>query len=445
MAKKNVSRRTFLKGAAVTAAGVSIVPRRVLGGVGYQAPSDTLNIAAVGAGGMGGSNLRNVESENVVALADVDGDRASESFERFPDAAQYKDFRRMLDEDGDDIDAVIIATPDHTHAVAASMAMQMGKHVYVQKPLTRTIREARRLLELADEYNVVTQMGNQGHSHDDGRRLLELVWAGAIGPVNEVHVWTNRPVWPQGVPRPASSMPVPNHVDWELWLGPAPHVPYHEAYAPFAWRGWVDWGTSALGDMGAHLIDHAYWALGLDYPTSVWSSSSPFGGEDERASWPQSQMTQYKFARGGREPITMMWYDGGLIAPRPDALPDEVELSPGGGALMVGEKGVLLYDTYGHNPRIFPEHLEEDYAGVPQTVERIDVSHEMNWVNACKGLNEPSCPFSYAVPLTETMLLGVVSLLAGGLIYYDPKQMAIPNAPEAEQYLHYDYRGSWEI
>ncbi|MEX0822263.1 MAG: Gfo/Idh/MocA family oxidoreductase [Rhodothermales bacterium] len=445
MTKKNVSRRTFMKGAALTAAGVSIVPRHVLGGVGYQAPSDTLNVAAIGAGGMGGSNLENVQSENVVALADVDWDRASESFERFPEAARYKDFRRMMDEHGDDIDAVIIATPDHTHAVAASAVMQMGKHVYVQKPLTRTIREARRLLELADQYNVVTQMGNQGHSHDDGRRLLELVWAGAIGAVEEVHIWTNRPIWPQAVPRPTNSMRVPSDLDWDLWLGPAPDVPYHEAYAPFAWRGWVDWGTSALGDMGAHLIDHAYWALGLDYPTSVWTSSSPFGGEDERATYPQSQMTQYKFGRGGREPITMMWYDGGLIAPRPDALPDYVDLSPGGGALMVGEKGVLLYDTYGHNPRLFPEHLEEEYASVPQTVERIDVSHEMNWVNACKGLNEPSCPFSYAVPLTETMLLGVVSLQAGELIYYDPKSMTIPNAPGAEEYLHYDYRGSWEI
>ncbi len=444
MTKKDVSRRTFLKGAALTAAGVSIVPRHVLGGAAFQAPSDTLNIAAIGAGGMGGSNLEAVEAENVVALADVDWDRASESFDRFADAAQYTDFRRMLDE-RDDIDAVIIATPDHTHAVAASMAMQMGKHVYVQKPLTRTVREARRLLELADEYNVVTQMGNQGHSHDDGRRLLELVWAGAIGPVHTVHVWTNRPIWPQGVSRPDGNPSVPDTMEWDLWLGPAPEVPYSDAYAPFSWRGWVDWGTSALGDMGAHLIDHAYWALDLDYPTSVWSSSSPFGGEDERASWPQSQMTQYKFGRGGRDQITLMWYDGGLIAPRPDALPDDIELSPGGGALMVGEKGVLLYDTYGHNPRVFPENLMDDYADVPETVSRIDVSHEMNWVNACKGLNEPSCPFSYAVPLTETMLLGVVSLQAGELIYYDPENMTIPNMPDAEQYLHREYRSGWEI
>lgn len=446
MNDSNLSRRNFLKSAAAVAVGVTIVPRHVLGGPGYQAPSDTLNIGAIGAGGMGGSNLEQVQSENVVALADVDWNRAAESFERFPNAQRYRDFRRMLEEHENDIDAVIIATPDHTHAVAATMAMRMGKHVYVQKPLTRTIHEARLLRDLADEYNLVTQMGNQGHSHDDGRKLVEWVWAGAIGPVHEVHIWTNRPIWPQGVPRPADSMPVPDYLDWDLWLGPAPDVPYNKAYAPFAWRGWVDWGTSALGDMGAHLIDHAYWALGLDYPTAVWSSSTPFGGkDDDRASWPQAQMTQYEFARGGREPIRMMWYDGGLLAPRPAVLPDDVKLEPGGGAILVGEQGILLYDTYGHNPRLYPESLMEEYADVPQQLPRIDVSHEMNWVNACKGLNEPSCPFSYAVPLTETMLLGIVANQAGQLIRYNPRDMTIPNAPDAEQYLHYEYRNGWSL
>lgn len=443
---KNVSRRRFLKSAAATAAGVTILPRHILGGPGFQAPSDTLNIAAIGAGGMGGSNLRAVQSENIVALADVDWERAEESFERFPNAERHRDFRRMLDDQDGDIDAVIIATPDHTHAVAATMAMEMGKHVYVQKPLTRTIREARALLDLSKEYDVVTQMGNQGHSHDDGRRLLEWVWAGAIGPVHEVHIWTNRPIWPQGVPRPAEAMPVPDHLDWDLWLGPAPEVPYHEAYAPFAWRGWTDYGTSALGDMGAHLIDHAYWALDLEYPTSVWSSSTPFGGRgDDRASWPRAQMTQYKFARGGRDPITMMWYDGGLLAPRPDALPDDVVLDPGGGAIMVGEKGILLYDTYGHNPRMYPEHLMEEYSDLPKTLPRIEVSHEMNWVNACKGTDEASSPFSYAVPLTETMLLGIVALQAGEVIKFDPISMTIPNSPAAEKYLHREYRNGWSL
>lgn len=443
MNTERFSRRAFLRNASLAAAGVTIVPRHVLGGAGYRAPSDLLNIAGVGAGGIANQNLGNVASENIVALADPDRDRASGSFEKYSGAARYKDFRRMLDERGDDIDAVIVATPDHTHATAASMAMQLGKHVYVQKPLTRTIREARRLLELAEQTGVVTQMGNQGHSHDDGRRLIEWVRAGAIGTVREAHIWTNRPIWPQGVPIPKESMAPPEHMDWDIWLGPAPEAPYHDSYAPFTWRGWVDWGTSALGDMGAHLIDHAYWALDLEYPESVWTSSSPFERVDH-AAWPQAQMAQYEFARDG-EPFRMMWYDGGLIAPRPAALPDDVTLIPGGGALLVGDRGVLLYDTYGHNPRLYPETLMEEYADVPQTLPRIEESHEMNWVNACKGLAEATCPFSYAVPLTEVMLLGVVALQANTLIRYDAETMTIPNAPEAEQYLHRPYRKGWEI
>ena len=223
-----------------------------------------------------------------------------------------------------------------------------------------------------------------------------------------------------------------------------PEVPYHDSYAPFTWRGWVDWGTSALGDMGAHLIDHAYWALDIDYPDSVWTSSTPFERVDH-AAWPQSQMTQYEFTGKDGAAVRMMWYDGGLIAPRPAVLPDEVRLIPGGGALLVGDKGVLLYDTYGHNPRLFPETLMEEYADLPQTLPRITESHEMNWVNACKGLTEATCPFSYAVPLTEVMLLGVVALQARGLIRYNAETMTIPNAPEAEQYLHRPYREGWEI
>jgi predicted dehydrogenase len=444
MKNGNFSRRTFLRNASLTAAGVTIVPRHVLGGVGYRAPSDLLNIASIGAGGIANENLGNVESENIVALADPDWNRASGAFEKFSKAVKYKDFRRMLEESGDDIDAVIVATPDHTHAVAASMAMQLGKHVYVQKPLTRTIREARRLLELSEQYGVVTQMGNQGHSHDDGRRLIEWVHAGAIGTVREAHIWTNRPIWPQGIPIPTASMTPPDHMDWDVWLGPAPEVPYHDSYAPFTWRGWVDWGTSALGDMGAHLVDHAYWALDLGYPDSVWTSSTPFERVDH-AAWPQSQMTQYEFTGKDGAAFRMMWYDGGLIAPRPAVLPDEVRLIPGGGALLVGDKGVLLYDTYGHNPRLFPETLMEEYADLPQTLPRIAESHEMNWVNACKGLTEATCPFSYAVPLTEVMLLGVVALQANGLIRYNAETMTIPNAPEAEQYLHRPYREGWEI
>lgn len=443
-----LSRRKFLKGATLTAAGISIVPRHVLGGVGYTAPSNQLNIAAIGAGGMGGNNLQQVASENIVALADVDWNRASESFERFPDAARYSDFRQMFDEMESDIDAVIIATPDHTHAVAAVAAMDLGKHVYVQKPLTRTVREARVLLEKSEAAGVVTQMGNQGHSHDDGRRVVEWIEAGAIGPVHEVHVWTNRPIWPQGIPRPDAEMTVPDELDWDLFLGPAPHVPYHSAYHPFTWRGWVDYGTSALGDMGAHLIDHAYWALGLDYPTKVWASNTPFGGEEnDLASWPLAALVHYEFENNGGsgEPLRMTWYDGGLLPPRPPELPADFEVDRGGGTMMIGEKGVLVYDTYGHNPRLYPESLMGEYTDVPPTLPRIQVSHEMNWVQACKGEAEATCPFSYAVPLTETMLLGVVAQQARIPIEFDAASMSIPNAPDMEQYLHREYRSGWEL
>ncbi|MEO0332300.1 MAG: Gfo/Idh/MocA family oxidoreductase, partial [Bacteroidota bacterium] len=308
--KKNaLPRRDFLKGAATSAASFMIVPRHVLGGTGYQAPSDTVNVAAIGAGGMGANNMRNLTSQSIVALADVDYNRVKESVSRddraelkaaYEKAPWYKDFRKMMEEQKDDIDAVVIATPDHFHAVAASAAMQMGKHVYVQKPLTYSVKEARELKRIAKETGVVTQMGNQGHSSDDARQVNEWVQAGAIGPVREVHVWTNRPIWPQGVPRPTAEVgndmkwnrggledrmikamhgkyKVPKDLDWDVFLGPAPYREYHPIYHPFNWRGWVDWGVGALGDMGAHLVDHPYWALGLEYPDTVQGTSTPWG------------------------------------------------------------------------------------------------------------------------------------------------------------------------
>jgi predicted dehydrogenase len=472
MQTKDLDRRTFLKGSALAAAGASVVPRHVLGGPGYQAPSDTLNVAGIGVGGRGASNMNALTDETIVAVCDVDFDRVDQSLRNgegavadqyqalkaaYDEAARYHDFRVMYDEMGDEIDAVVISTPDHVHAVAAKRAMEMGMDVYVEKPLTRTVREARVLLETAEKTDAVTQMGNQGHTHPDGRRAIEWVWAGAIGPVHEIHAWTDRPInwWPQGMDRPDSSMSAPDEVHWDDFLGPAPEVPYHEAYHPFRWRGWTDYGSGALGDMGAHLIDHAYWALDLDYPTEVWGSSSPFGGAgDAQAAWPLSTTVHYDFARGGRDPITLSWYDGGLLPPRPDALPDDVPLvrdeggpppPSWGGGILVGEEGILMYDTYGRNPRMYPKALEQEYSDAPKVLPRIETSHQKNWAQACKGQAEPSCPFEYAVPLTETMLLGTVALEAGRPIRYDPRTMSIPNAPEAEQYLQRDYRDGWSL
>jgi predicted dehydrogenase len=459
MKTSTITRRTFV-GQSAAAFGALVLPRHVLGGPGFRAPSDTLNVAAIGAGGMGASNMNALVSQNIVAICDVDDKTVENAFfdregklrdERkdlkasYEKAKRYKDFREMLEKQKD-IDGVVVATPDHVHASAAAMAMRMGKHVYVQKPLTYTVHEARVLRRLAKETGVVTQMGNQGHSHDDGRKMLEWVWAGAIGAIHEVHVWTNRPIWPQGIPRPEKGESVPRTMAWDLFLGPAPAVPYHSSYAPFLWRGWTDWGTGALGDMGAHLIDHAYWALDLGAPTSVEAAGSPFGGED-KASYPLATVVHYEFGRGGREPIRMTWYDGGLLPRRPPEMPADAEVNPGGGAMMIGEKGVIVYDTYSHNPRLFPQHLQHEFANLPQTLPRIPISHEMNWANACMGQGEATCPFEYAGPLTETMLLGVVALRAGygRKLFWDGDIGRFLNAPDADALLHREYRAGWEL
>ena len=477
--------------------GATVVPRHVLGGPGQQAPSDTLGVAIVGAGGMGGGNARELGSERIVAVCDVDHGLVAAQVERsstdgngrrreqgvrwkeqYAAARKYTDFRVMLDQE-DEVDAVLIATPDHTHAVIAGAAMRAGKHVYVQKPLTWSVHEARELGRLAESTGVITQMGNQGHSGDDARLVNEWVQAGVIGVVREVHVWTNRPIWMQGLPRPApfpadasltdpnrswwpgsaqeavaaglwADFTVPDHLDWDLYRGPIAHeVPYHPIYHPFHWRGWVDFGVGALGDMGAHLIDHPVWALDLGLPEAIEATSTPWGGPaDNPVSYPVSTKVHYEFGRRGLlPPVDMHWYDGGLMPRRHPMLPDDVLLDRGGGVLFVGERGLLLHETYGRNPRLFPAQLQEEADAVPRTYPRIEVTHEMNWANACKGIGEATSPFSYAAPLTETMLLGIVALRAGqGVrIEYDAANMRVTNHEKANQYLVREYREGWSI
>jgi predicted dehydrogenase len=367
-----------------------------------------------------------------------------------------------------DIDAVIIATPDHVHALIALAAMDLGKHVYVQKPLTWSVHEARELAKKAKENpKIATQMGNQGHSLDDARKAIEYVWAGAIGDVAEVHVWTNRPLayWPQGIPRPAllknpddtrwsmsrvmdrlagamaGAYTVPDTLSWDLFLGPAPVVEYHPVYHPFNWRGWVDWGVGAIGDMGAHLIDHPFWALNLGYPTTVETVSTPFN----KACHPMATTTYYEFpARGAMPAVKLTWYDGGLLPPKPVEMGDE-EFNRTGGVLFVGTKGKLLHDTYGVNPRLLPKSLHDSYGTPPQKLPRITTSHEMNWVDAAKGKIEASSPFEYAARLTEVMLLGVVALRAGKKIHYDGARMRITNPTEANEFLTREYRRGWSL
>jgi predicted dehydrogenase len=495
------SRRSFVGDTAKLAFGAMIVPRFVLGGKGYRAPSDKLNIACVGIGGMGMSNMSQMLGENLVAMCDVDfpyveralssrlrpsrGEPSAPNVqlgEQYKKATKYADYRVMFDKQKD-IDAVLIATPDHMHASIANMAMKMGKHVYVQKPLTYSVYEARLLAKTAAESKVVTQMGNQGHSGEGTRRINEIVASGVLGKIHEVHVWTDRPVryWAQGIPRPIApgtsrpyvapedpnvprqwnqgtvdravrdamainpSSPPPG-LDWNLFLGCVPDVPYHPAYHPFAWRGWLDFCVGAIGDMGAHLIDQSFWALGLDYPTSIAASSSPWGGGAQTpATYPMATTVQYEFAaRGKQPPVKMYWYDGGLIPPRPDMLPTNAALSEGdgGGGLIIGEKGILTHETYGNNVKIYPEA-----AAVPKTFARVTTSHEVNWIQACKGEAKASCPIDYAAKLTETMLLGIVALRTGQgkKLLYDGPNMKVTNIAEANQYLTRAYRKGWEL
>lgn len=509
------SRRDFVTDAAKLALGAMIVPRHVLGATPFhRAPSDTLNFACVGIGGMGMNNVSELvdAGENLVAVCDVDpayverqlagrlrpnrdgvvSPSAIKLRDAYTKAAKYADFREMLDKQKD-IEAVIIATPDHLHATVAVAAMRAGKHVYVQKPLTYSVYEARLLARVAAETKVATQMGNQGHSREGTRRIHDWINAGIIGKVREVHVWTDRPqrYWAQGIPGPtqipapqpnaapaaapaappaqppappswnvgtvnrailsamaANPRTIPEGLRWDLFLGPAAQdIPYHPAYHPFSWRGWVPFGVSAIGDMGAHLIDQSYWSLGLGLPTSVISSSTPWGGPaNNPASYPLAMTTKYEFAaRGDAPPVTMYWYDGGLSpmiladVPRPDG--------DGGGAVFVGEKGYLTHQTYGDEPKVFPAALAAEAQNVPRTFPRVETGHEVNWAQACKGEVKASCPFEYAAPLTEVMLLGVVALRAGQnrRIEYDAAAMSITNAPDANQYLTREYRAGWAL
>jgi hypothetical protein len=436
-----LSRRHFI-GAATAVAAFTIVPRHVLGGPRNIPPSEKLNIAGIGIGGRGAGDLDEVGSENIVALCDVDKNYAGGVFKKYPNAKAYTDFRTMLEKEDKNIDAVIIATPDHTHAVITMMAIKMGKHVYCEKPLTHSIYEARMVTQAAREHKVATQMGNQGQASEEHRLVCELIQDGAIGQVREVHSWCNRPISQRGIDRPKETPPVPETLDWDLWLGPAPERPYHPSYHPFSWRGWWDFGTGVLGDIGCHQLSPVFKALKLGYPTSVEACSS--GVNSETA--PLASIVRYQFpARGNLPPVTLTWYDGGLMPARPPELEDGRRFGEADDNLFVGDKGKML----GH--RLIPESRMKEYKKSPQTLPR-SPGHHQEWINACKGGPPAGSNFNVAGPLAEVVLLGNIAIRLGqklyenGLkLYYDGPNMKITNLPEANQYIRSEYRQGWTL
>jgi len=445
-----ISRRSFIGTSTVAVAGFTIVPSHAVSGLGHTAPSDKLNVAGIGIGGRGGSVIANVaKTENIVALCDVDwSDKVRQVFAKYPGAVQHKDFRLMLDKQKD-IDAVVVGTPDHTHAVISLEAMKRGKHVYTEKPLTHSVSEARILREAAVKYKVATQMGNQGQAGDGPRRLREMIWDGAIGAVREVHVWTDRPnrglsdtYWPQGVRRPAEMPEVPASLDWDLFLGPAPIRPYHPSYHPFKWRGWWDFGTGALGDIGCHSLDPVFRALKLKYPLSVHAVSTLVNEE----TYPLGSIVRYQFpARDKKMPaLTLTWYDGGLRPPLLQGLEAEMKMGAGG-TLYVGDKGKILDD------KIIPKKRRDAYK-IPEPTIPSSPGHEMEWILACKGGEPAGSNFEWAGPLTETVLLGNIALRkemrdfqTSQTLLFDPEKPGFPNMPEAEKFLTCEYRQGWSL
>jgi predicted dehydrogenase len=445
MTPTGIDRRTFLRSAATAGAAFTIVPRHVLGR-GHRAPSDTLNIACIGVGGMGTQDVRGVSGENIYALCDVDERQGAESFLRFPDAKRFTDFRELLDREGDHIDAVTVSTPDHTHAVAAMRALGMRKPVFCQKPLARLMGEVRALKAAARTAGVPTQMGNQGHANDGTRVLREWVEAGAIGTVREIHYWTNRPIWPQGLERPLEKYHVPAHLDWDLWLGPVPDRPYHPAYAPFRWRGWWDFGTGALGDIACHAMDAAFWILDLGLPARVIPESSPRFEE----SAPSASRVTYEFpARRGRSAVTVIWRDGSFGPPRPPELREEERwpLAGVGGQFWVGDDGTILADAYAENRRhLDPERDRELEESPPAEVYERSPGVYEEWLQACRGGPPPHSTFDgHAGPLTEMVLLGCLAVRAGRTLEIDPATGAVTNVELPREWVEPVYRDGWSL
>ena len=439
-ASTSIPRRDFLP------TNVLAEPRRV-------GPNEKLNLAFIGVGGRGSDNLQEISKLpdiNVAALCDVDQNSLTKASQAHGKATTYRDFRVLLEKEKG-IDAVVVSTPDHTHAVATIMAIKLGKHVYCEKPLTRTILEAREVAKAAREAGVATQMGNQGMAFEGNRLIKEWLADGVIGAVRETHVWSDRPThsgkmplyWPQGVERPRETVPVPPHLDWDKWLGPAPERPYHPDYCPFQWRGWWDFGSGGLGDMAIHNLAPVFDALQLGAPESVHASSTPVFPD----SLPLASTVHYQFpASGNRPPVKLHWYDGGLVPERPEEMDDDLPLNREDGIILVGDTGKILVTGWGGaSPRLLPLSRDKEYRRPAKTLPR-SIGHYQEWVLACKTGSPTMSSFDFAGPLTEAVLLGALCVrLGGGKLQWDSAQLKITNKPKANDFVHYHYRNGWSL
>ena len=412
---RKLGRRGFIQGAGAGVGLFTIVPRHVLGGPGQRAASDRLNIACVGVGGRGANDVAGVARENIVGLCDVDDRRAAGTYQKHPKAKRYRDFRKMLDEMHKQIDAVVVATPDHTHAVACMEAMRRGKHVYCEKPLAHSIGEVRRLRKAAKDHKVITQLGNQGHSSSRIRSFCEWIWDGAIGPVKEVHAFCGVGPKPgsysriQSLDRLKIKDEVPKALDWDLWLGPAKWRPYNRMFLPGSWRGWLWFGTGNIGDWVCHVVDPSYWALDLGAPTSVRAEANGYDPKKHACVYPPGTKVTYQFpAKGRRGPVTLTWYDGNKIPPRPADLEEGRDI-PRTGAIVIGEKGTIIHGSHGAGgARIVPDSKMRAYRQPAEKIPRVR-GHHGDWLTSIRKGKQAGSSFEYGGALTELALLGLIA------------------------------------
>ncbi len=473
-----MKRREFVKKASVAAGVFTIVPNYVMGGK-HIPPSDTLYLASIGVGGRGAGVVNELDKTGMVkfvALCDVDAYRAANTFKKFAKAKHYTDFRDVYDNHLSEIDAFTVATPDHTHAVISLPFMKAKKHAYVEKPLTHNIREARLMQTVAAQEGIITQMGNQGASGDGIRQTKEWIDSGVIGKVQKVDCWTNRPVWPQGLRKITEGQPVPSTLDWDLWLGPAANREYNSAYLPFKWRGFWDFGTGALGDMGCHIMETPFYALELGHPTEAEAScTTVWAGDFVEANYdkvcPPSSIVRLKFNSKSQGEVEVNWYDGGVMPDLPDELKDNEILGDwSGGSAFYGTKGILIVDTYSANPRLLPGELNNMFKAPEPTIPRIEQSdnrHGANWVDACMNNKKAASSFDYSGPLTEAVLMGNLAIKAyqykilkegkqptdwspfeypgRRTLKWDGNNMKITNYEKANDWVTRSYRDGWEV